>query len=354
MRTIDLRSDTVTKPTNEMRQAMANAAVGDDVYGDDPTVQQLEELAAKILHKEAALFVPSGTFGNQAAILCHTKPGDEVILGDDCHIVQHEAGAAALLAGVQLRTVEAGFEKNGHMPLDVIESKIRKAEDIHYPRTALICLENAHSWGTVLPLDYMKSVWKLAQKYNIPIHLDGARLFNAAEHLQVGPHEVAAWADSIMFCLSKGLGAPIGSMLVGSTDFIAKARKIRKIMGGGMRQVGILAAAGIIAIEEMRDRLHQDHKNAMLLAKWLKKIDGISLCLDKVQTNIVFCHINLTPPLSPQMFTQRLLNEGILVNAPKKDGDSYQMRFITHKDVREADLQKAADVVKDILTKDFW
>ena len=354
MRLIDLRSDTVTKPTNEMRQAMAQAEVGDDVYGDDPTVQQLESLAAQVLHKEAALFVPSGTFANQAAILCHTHPGDEVILGDDCHIIQHEAGAAGLLAGVQMRTVESSLQTQGLMPLEAVEAKIRKAKDIHYPRTALICLENAHSWGTVLPLDYMKSVWELAQSYDIPIYLDGARLFNAADYLQVGSHEIAAWADSLMFCLSKGLCAPVGSMLVGSAEFIAKARKIRKIMGGGMRQAGILAAAGIIAIDEMRHRLCQDHKNAKLFAKWLKKIEGVSINLDLVQTNIVFCHLTLEAPLTPQMFAQRLKDAGVLVNAPEKDGDSYIMRFVTHNDVREADLQRAADLVKDILTKDFW
>ena len=354
MRLIDLRSDTVTKPTNEMRQAMAQAEVGDDVYGDDPTVQQLELLAAQVLHKEAALFVPSGTFGNQTAILCHTRPGDEIIIGDDSHIIQHEAGAAGLLSGVQMRTIEAGLQNQGMMPLDSIESKIRKDTNIHFPHTALICLENAHSWGTVLPLDYMKSVWELAQYNKIPIHLDGARVFNAAEHLQVGPHEVAAWADSIMFCLSKGLSAPIGSMLVGSAEFIAKARRIRKIMGGGMRQAGIIAAAGIIAIDEMRHRLYQDHKNAKLFAKWLKKIEGVSVDLDFVQTNIVFCHLALEAPLTPQMFAKRLKDAGVLVNAPEKDGDAYLMRFVTHKDVREADLQRAAEFVKDILTKDFW
>ncbi|MCL2420499.1 MAG: low-specificity L-threonine aldolase [Defluviitaleaceae bacterium] len=347
MRIIDLRSDTVTRPTDEMRQAMAQAEVGDDVYGDDPTVIQLEALSAKLLGKEAALFVPSGTFGNQVAILTHCRPGSEVILGDDCHIIQHEAGAAALISGVQLRTVES---VQGQIPINAIETRIRKENDIHYPSTGLICLENVYGNGCVLPLDYMKSVAELAQKYNIPIHLDGARLFNAAEALQVEPHDIAAHADSIMFCLSKGLCAPVGSMLVGSADFIAKARKNRKILGGGMRQVGILAAAGIIALEKMRHRLGQDHKHARLMGKWLNQIEGVTVNKKEIQANMVFCQMELQPPLNPKMFVKRLADAGILANPPE-DG---LMRFVTHNDVREVDVRKAVDVVKDILTRDFW
>ena len=367
MRTIDLRSDTVTRPTNEMRQAMAQAAVGDDVYGDDPTVNQLEQLTAEMLHKEAALFVPSGTFGNQLALLTHCKRGDEVILSDDCHIVQHEGGASAVIAGVQLRAIStretsggaAGFgevkpteaSKLGQIPLDAIETRIRKdADDIHYPSTGLICLENAHSCGYVLSLDYMECVAELAQKHHIPIHLDGARLFNAAEHLQVEPWEIADTVDSLMLCLSKGLCAPVGSMLAGSADFIAKARRNRKIMGGGMRQVGILAAAGIIALEKMSLRLGQDHKNARLLGKWLNQIEGISLCPKYIQANMVFCQIDFKFPLTPEIFIRRLAESGILVNPPENS----QMRFVTHNDVREADVRRAVDEMKGILTKDFW
>ena len=347
MRIIDLRSDTVTRPTEEMRQAMAKAEVGDDVYGDDPTVNQLEKLAAQILHKEAALFVPSGTFGNQVALLTHCNHGDEVILGDDSHIVQHEAGGAAVIAGVQLRAAE---NELGQIPLKAIESRIRKADDIHYPRTGLISLENAHGNGCVLPLDYMEAVAEMARYYKIPVHLDGARIFNAAEYLKVEPHIIAATADSIMFCLSKGLCAPVGSMLVGSEVFIDKARKNRKMMGGGMRQAGILAAAGIIALEKMRHRLNQDHKNARLLGKWLGQIEGVSLCTKLIQANIVFCQMNLMPPLNPAAFIKRLEDAGILANAP----DDNIMRFVTHNDVKEVDIRRAVDVIKGILTRNYW
>jgi len=347
MRTIDLRSDTVTRPTEEMRQAMAKAEVGDDVYGDDPTVNRLEELAAQILNKEAALFVPSGTFGNQVALLTHCNHGDEVILGDDSHIIQHEAGAAAVISGVQLRTVESEL---GQIPLKTIESRIRKVDNIHYPRTGLISLENAHGNGCVLPLDYMEAVAEMAGYYKIPIHLDGARIFNAAEYLKVEPHVVAATSDSIMFCLSKGLCAPVGSMLVGSAEFIAKARKNRKIMGGGMRQAGILAAAGIIALEKMRHRLNQDHKNARLLGKWLGQIEEVSLCTKQIQVNMVFCQMDFAPPLNPALFVSRLADAGILINPPE-DG---AVRFVTHNDVREVDIRRVVDVIKGILTRNFW
>ena len=347
MRIIDLRSDTVTRPTEEMRQAMAQAEVGDDVYGDDPTIIQLEALTAQLLHKEAALFVPSGTFGNQVALLTHCRPGDEVILGDDCHIVQHEAGAAAVIAGVQLRTVETEL---GQIPLNAIASRIRKEDNIHYPTTGLICLENTYSNGCVLPLAYMEDVAELARRYNVPIHLDGARLFNAAEYLQIEPHVIAATADSIMFCLSKGLCAPVGSMLVGSTEFITKARRNRKIMGGGMRQAGILAAAGIIALNKMRHRLGQDHKHARLMGKWLNQIEGISVNTKQIQANMVFCQIDIKPPLNPQIFANRLADAGILANPPENG----LMRFVTHNDVKEVDIRRAVDMVKEILTKDFW
>ena len=347
MRIIDLRSDTVTRPTEEMRQAMAWAEVGDDVYGDDPTVNLLEELSASVMGKERALFVPSGTFGNQAAILTHCQRGDEVILGDDCHIIKHEAGGAAIIAGVQMRTMDSEM---GKLPIESLEARIRKVKDIHYPSTGLICLENAHSNGCVLALDYMAEVAEVAGHYGIPIHLDGARIFNAAEHLQVEPRQIAAEADSCMFSLSKGLCAPVGSMLAGTADFIDKARKNRKILGGGMRQAGILAAAGIVALNKMTKRLGQDHKNARLLGKWLGQIEGLKVCTNRLQINMVFCQIELKPPLSPELFAERLAEAGILVNPPEEG----MIRFATHHDVREADLRRAADVIKEIQLKDFW
>ena len=365
MRIIDLRSDTVTHPTSEMRQAMAQAELGDDVYGDDPTVNRLEKLSAEIFGKEAALFVPSGTFANQLALLTHCRRGDEVILGDDCHIVQHEGGGAAVIAGVQLRTVQC---EQGQMSLKDIESRIRKFEDIHYPRTGLICLENAYSNGCALPLDYIHDVADVARFYEVPLYMDGARVFNAIEYLQVEPHELAEPLNSLMFCLSKGLCAPVGSMLVGSGDFIERARKNRKIMGGGMRQAGVLAAAGIIALEKMRSRLGQDHKNARLLAKWLNQIEGVKLCTKEIHTNMVFCEINFELPLTAEIFISRLKEAGIIANLPDDAGrfgaggasgtagksGTGLMRFVTHNDVREVDVRRAADVIKGILTKDFW
>ncbi|HBD65179.1 MAG TPA: threonine aldolase, partial [Clostridiales bacterium] len=271
MRYIDLRSDTVTMPTDEMRQAIANAEVGDDVYGDDPTINKLEKLAAEKVGKEAALFVPSGTFGNQLAILTHTRRGQEIIVGVNNHIVLHEVGASAVIAGVQLRTLET---KNGTMNPADVENAIR-VDDIHEPETGLICVEEAHGCGAVVPLSALNEIKKIGEKHGIPVHMDGARIFNAAVSLGVDVKEVAACCDTLMFCLSKGLAAPAGSMVAGSKAFIDRARKYRKLMGGGMRQVGLLAAAGIIALEKMTERLGEDHENAKYMAERLSEIPGI-------------------------------------------------------------------------------
>ena len=249
MRYIDLRSDTVTMPTEEMRKAMAEAEVGDDVYQDDPTVNRLEKLAAEKVGKEAALFVPSGTFGNQLCVMTHTNRGDEIILGEDCHITLHEVGAAAVIAGVQLRTLPS---KNGMLDPKQVEKAIRCEEDIHYPHTGLICVENAHGLGTVIPLDNLKEIKDIGERHNIPVHLDGARIFNAALALGVDAKDIAKYCDSVMFCLSKGLGAPVGSMVAGTRELIEKARKNRKLMGGGVRQEGILAASSIIAVKHLQ------------------------------------------------------------------------------------------------------
>ena len=245
MNYIDLRSDTVTWPTDAMREAMAKAPVGDDVYEDDPTVKELEQYAASITAKEAALFVPSGVFGNQLALFTHCPRGSEVILDDQCHIVQHESGAASIIAGVQLRTIDA----QGSILLpEAIEPRVRIGDDIHEPTTSLICLENAHSNGKVFSVEQMEQVRRCANRHHIPIHLDGARLFNAAVSLGIEAKELTQHVDSVMFCLSKGLCAPVGSILAGSRKFIDQARRNRKIMGGGLRQAGILAAAGLIAL----------------------------------------------------------------------------------------------------------
>ena len=274
MQYIDLRSDTVTWPTPAMRKAMAEAPVGDDVYGDDPTMNELEERAAARVGKEAALFVPSGTFGNQLALFSWCPRGSEVILGEQCHIIQHEAGAASVIAGVQVRPVDA---PDGALDPGAVRARVR-SEDIHHPVTSLVCMENAHSSGRVVPLAAMDAVYALARSRGLPVHLDGARLFNAATALGVSAAEVAARADSVMFCLSKGLCAPVGSMLAGPHDFIAQARKKRKIMGGGLRQAGVLAAAGLIALDEMTKRLAEDHANAREL--------GRASCRERVLTDV--------------------------------------------------------------------
>ncbi len=327
MKWIDLRSDTVTLPGEEMRAAMANAEVGDDVYGDDPTVNRLEEIAARRLGKEAAIFVPSGTFGNQLSILTHTLRGDEVIIPASNHIIVHEAGASAVIAGVQMRTLDCD---DGMPSVDRILKAIR-GEDLHYPRTGLICLENAHSSGRVLPMEYMKEVYSLARERAVPVHLDGARIFNAAVSLGIDAGEIASKADSVMFCLSKGLGAPIGSMLVGTKDFISRARKGRKIMGGAMRQAGIIAAAGIMAIEKMIDRLGEDHENARYLAKKLEEIKGIEIMRDRLDINMVFFKLDQG---RPEAIVGELYREGIKINPPEGD----EWRLVTNLDVSRSDL----------------
>jgi len=327
---IDLRSDTVTWPTDEMRQAMASARVGDDVYGDDPTVMELEALAARLTGKEAALLVPSGTFGNQLALFTHCPRGSEVILDENCHIVQHEAGAAAVIAGVQLRTVATA---HGCLSRDDVASRIR-GTDIHYPPTSLVCLENAHSNGRVFPLAEMDGAVGAARAAGLPVHLDGARLFNAAVALGVPAAELAKRADSVMFCLSKGLCAPVGSILAGSKDFIDKARGKRKIMGGGMRQAGVIAAAGILALGPMMERLAEDHKHAKALAASLAKLPGVVVDADAVDIDMVY--FTMTPAPDPDAFVAYMRSQGILVNPP----EGGRLRFVCHYWIREEHLPK--------------
>ncbi|MDR0707749.1 MAG: aminotransferase class I/II-fold pyridoxal phosphate-dependent enzyme [Treponema sp.] len=281
---IDVRSDTVTQPTEAMRKAMVGAEVGDDVYGDDPTVHKLEELGAELAGKEAAVFVPSGTFGNQLALFTWCPRGTEVILGEECHIIQHEAGAASIIAGVQTRPVSA---PDGVLTPDNLIKRLRKAE-LHEPATSLICVENAHSLGRVVSLVDMGAVRAVADAWRLPVHMDGARIFNAAAALGVSAKEIAAASDSVMFCLSKGLCAPVGSLLAGGKAFIADARLKRKIMGGAMRQAGVLAAAGIIALTDMTKRLHEDHERAKNLARFLAEIPGVVLNIEDVQINMVY------------------------------------------------------------------
>jgi len=341
MRYIDLRSDTVTQPTLEMRQAMYDAVVGDDVYEDDPTVKQLEKMAAEKVGKEAALFVVSGTMGNQIAIMTHTKMGDEIIVSANCHIVRSEVGAAARLSGVSYAIVDN--EDNRIRKEDVL-NKVR-SNDIHHPDTGLLCLENALSDGTVLTLEEMEELYQTAKENNIPVHLDGARLFNAAIYLGVDPKDICKFTDSVMFCLSKGLASPVGSMLCGSKEFIKKARKMRKILGGGLRQAGVLAACGIVSLEKMIDRLQEDHDNAKYLASKLNELEGFYVNMDKVQTNMVFCKV-YREGFDFIGFRDELLKRGIKTN----QGVKGTIRFVTNKDVNREDIDYTIDCIKEVLT----
>jgi len=336
MNLIDLRSDTVTWPTPAMRKAMAEAPVGDDVYGDDPTVNELEARAAARVGKEAALLVPSGTFGNQLALFAWCPRGTEVILGEQCHIIQHEAGAASVIAGVQVRPVDA---PTGLLDPEAVRSRIR-GDDIHFPPTSLVCLENAHSSGRVVPLRAMDEVRAVARANGLPIHLDGARLFNAATSLGVEPAELASRADSVMFCLSKGLCAPIGSILAGPRDFIDSARRKRKIMGGGMRQAGVLAAAGLIALDEMTKRLGEDHENARELARLLAGIPGVTVDLESVEINMVFFKARYSGDEGTfaARMTAAMRERGVLINPP----ESGEFRFVTHLWIDRPRVQASA------------
>jgi threonine aldolase len=328
---IDIRSDTVTLPTEEMRRAMAGAEVGDDVYGDDPTVNRLEELGAETLGKEAAVFVPSGTFGNQLALFTWCARGTEVVLGEDCHILVHEAGAAAVIAGVQTRPVPA---PDGVLS-PLLRQRLRK-RDLHAPGTSLICLENANSLGRAVPLAEMDAVRGIADEWGLPVHLDGARIFNAAAALGIETREIAARADSVMLCLSKGLCAPVGSLLAGKADFVKEARMRRKVMGGGMRQAGILAAAGIIALTCQVSPLAEDHRRAKLLARGLGAIPGIGIRPEEVDINIVFFSF---PSARRQDAADRIMRvftgRQIRINPPEEG----QFRFCTHYWIGDAEVE---------------
>ena len=342
MKFIDLRSDTVTEPTQSMREAMFTAVVGDDVYGDDPTVNALEEYAAKLVGKEAALFVPSGTFGNQLALFTHCTRGNEVILGDDCHIVMHEVAGASIIAGVQLRTLSS---TKGELDPKKIAAKIRKEEeDIHYPSTGLICIENAHSCGRVIPLSTMESIYTTAKAQDIPVHLDGARLFNAAAYLNVDAPDITKYCDTVMFCLSKALCAPVGSILAGDKNFIDKARKKRKLLGGGLRQSGILAAAGLVALQEMIPQLKIDHENAIFLGEELSKIPGIIVNKEDTHINMVFFNMQDTYFNSDKL-VEEFYNRGIKING-EEDG---LMRFVTHHWISRKDIEFVIASMKEIL-----
>ena len=331
---IDFRSDTVTKPTKKMRLAMANAIVGDDVYEDDPTIKELESLAASMTGKEAGLFVTSGTMGNQLSIYTHTSRGDEIIVGSKAHIKNYEVGASAIISGVSYHLID---EVDGMMPLKSIKHGIR-GENIHYPDSSLICLENAHGGGKVLPLDYMKSVYELAKENSLKVHLDGARLFNAATYLNVDASEICQYVDSVTFCLSKGLASPIGSVICGTKEFINKARRGRKMLGGGMRQVGILGAAGLISLKEMTKRLNIDHENAKYLASKLDHIKEIEVDHSSLDINMVF----IKSSLDFMKLADFLYEKGIIFVGNR----GKRTRIAIHNDIDHDDIDKLVDMIK--------
>ena len=332
---IDLRSDTVTQPTEAMRRAMAAAEVGDDVFGEDPTVRRLEALAAERTGKAAALFVTSGTMANLVCQMVHCGRGDEMILGDQSHIFYYEQGGSAALGGIHPRIVPN--RPDGTIDPAHIAAAVR-ADDVHFPRSRLLVLENTHNRCNGYPLEksYIDGVAETARAARMKLHIDGARIFNAAEATGTSPAELSAAADSITFCLSKGLCAPVGSVLCGSSDFVARARRARKLLGGGMRQAGVLAAAGIVAIEEMTARLAQDHANAARLASGLAGIEGISLDPSLVRTNIVFFHLNENGP-DAATFRQALAERGVRVLAlgPRS------LRAVTHHPITENEIRVA-------------
>lgn len=340
---IELRSDTLTRPTAAMRRAMAEAPVGDDVFGEDPTVNRLEEMAAVCMGKAAALFVASGTMGNLVAQLTHCGRGSETILGDQSHIFFYEQGGAAALGGIHPRTIPN--RPDGTMAIEDMAAAVRP-DDVHFPRTGLILLENTHNrcGGVPLTSEYMDAVGRLAKTHRLKLHVDGARIFNASVALGEDVRELAAPADSISFCLSKGLGAPVGSVLCGSRDFIAEARRNRKVLGGGMRQAGIIAAAGIVALTEMVDRLAEDHANARKLAEGLAEMDGVAVDLPGIRTNIVYIDVTRQDMDAPAL-AERLKGEGVALLA----AGPRQLRAVTQYHVSADDITAALSAFRRVL-----
>jgi threonine aldolase len=343
MTLIDLRSDTVTLPTESMREAMHRAPLGDDVFGEDPTVNRLEKMAAARLGKESALLVASGTMGNITSVLTHCARGEEVILGDSSHIFLNEAGGISALGGIFPHTIPN--QPDGTFKLEDIETAIR-AENIHFPRTRLICLENTHNrcYGAPLTPEYTASVVALAKRHHLLLHLDGARIFNAAVALGVDVRELARGCDSLNVCLSKGLSAPVGSVICGSKEFIARARRIRKMLGGGMRQAGIIAAAGIVALEEMTDRLAEDHANARRLAEGIAGISGLATDPAQVRTNILYVDL-VDRRFSDDEFLKRLAKKGVRVS---HTGPS-RFRMLTHFGIGAKEIAGAIEALRDVM-----
>ncbi len=343
MSLIDLRSDTVTLPTLAMREAISHAEVGDDVFGEDPTVTRLEAMAAELTGKEAALLVVSGTMGNILSLLTHCARGEEVILGDSSHIFLNEAGGMSALGGIFPHTIPN--QPDGTLRLTDIEAAIR-AENIHFPRTRLICLENTHNrcYGAPLSVEYTASVAALAKRHGLLLHLDGARIFNAAVALGVNVKKLTRGVDSLNLCLSKGLSAPVGSVVCGSRDFINRARRIRKMLGGGMRQAGIIAAAGIVALESMTDRLAEDHAHARRLAEGITKIPGLATDPARVLTNILYVDL-VDRRFTDETFLERLADKGVRVS---HTGPA-RFRMLTHYGIGAAEIDTALEALQEVM-----
>lgn len=341
---IDLRSDTVTLPSPAMREAICRAELGDDVMREDPTVNALEALAAERTGKEAAVLVASGTMGNLVSLLAHCRRGEEIILGDQSHIFQYEAGGASALGGAVFHPVPTG--RLGEVAPRVLENAIRPAaQDLHFAPPGVICLENTHNrcGGTVVSPAYMHAVRAVADRAGIPVHLDGSRIFNAAVALKCDVRELTREVESVQFCLSKGLAAPVGSLVCGRAEFVARARRYRKMVGGGMRQAGIIAAAGIVALSEMVERLAEDHQNARLLAEEVAGLPGMTLDLETVQTNIVIFAAEETRSAALS-FVQRLAHEGVLIG----DVGGGRFRAVTHYGISQRDIHEAVRIIRTI------
>lgn len=336
---IDLRSDTVTRPTPAMRQAMAEAVVGDDQNGEDPTVNELERRSAEILGKEAAVFMASGIMGNLSSMLAHAQRGQEIIMGDESHLVWYEAAGASSVGGISPRTIHTAAD--GTLPLEQIEAVIRTPGN-GYPSTAAIAVENTHNrkGGTVLPQPYLAELSALAAAHNLPVHMDGARIFNAAAYMGIPVSEIAQYADTVQFCFSKGLAAPVGSMVVGSAEMIAKVRYQRKLLGGAMRQAGVIAAPALVSLDQMIDRLPQDHRRARAIAETIAEYPAYDINLDSVQTNLVI----FKPRTDQTAFIAALKDRGVLASDMGTNG----VRMVTHYEITDEHLDQTIAVLKEL------
>jgi len=342
MRVVELRSDTFTMPTEEMLEAIKHAELGNDGYGEDPTVNRLEDMAAEMMGKEDALLVTSGTQGNLVSLLAHTNPGEEVILGRYSHIFMYEVGSLAFFAGLMANTLD---DRSGHLKAEEVEAAIRP-ESIYFPKTSLVCIENTHMMvgGVVVKPEEIRDVRDVTEAYGLKLHMDGARIFNAAVALGVDVKQFTRHVDSVMFCLSKGLSCPIGSIVVGDSEFIERARRFRLMAGGGMRQAGIIAAPGIIALEKMVGRLKEDHENARLLAEGLSKIEGVRIDLGRVQTNIVLADVRALG-VETEYLIKTLYSHGVRTESLERG----VLRMVTHRGVTREDIEYTIQVFQEVV-----